>query len=810
MRRVFPIALLALASCGQDPTVVTPATFERPGAIDFVCVDTEVSELVVRSLCEGVTGTTDDRYALVGLVTQTASGEVGAIDFRVGRVIDADWRVPGFTFTRVGELPSAIAVDPDEPGVTYVAAYGSRTVEYYPTGIFLGGSVPTAEVQGEVNLPAGPTDLVLAPGMSVAYVTLPSIGAIVPIPIQADRSLAPVDMSAAIVPTVPAELPAPVAGAPTTYEYACVPDEEAALGVPDPARVRTEILAAGETSEPHRLLLVDDGAGAAELLVADRQLPLIHRFSVEADGSLTELEPLAPGAPVRDLAVSPVVPKSLPGSGAGQNARYLYAIDDTDQSVLVMDYDEASATFGAVLPVSFGLEESDRLRLAGKATALDVVVRDYDPAEPEYCATPSDDQGPVDLRGVFLAVGLANGGMQLVDVVDLDAPCRGFSCTPEGTPAPDVDGYVYIQRHRPRISDYIASGVETLGSPVFSVDGVGRLGDEAEAIDGLLPVLGDGEDPVAECPFGQRFVYGELVCATADPWALRPERWTATYEGTIPGTTQLARVEGSLPTFEFVVTEGLTPFCERGVLGAADLRGLDPELDPEAGYVGDTLVITTEPAEAMRSIAACEPYFETDDGAEREQVELPIFAAREDRLVVDLRFGGDIDDFMTCYLGSAEFVGVSVRLEQAFLVSGAETGFLHRVVASGPDGACRVDTAGQPIDPADPTTYRNGRALNGRVVDAELEPAPYQNPFIAFTLDAVGVNETAQLQINLTGTPSLFVVPVGARPGRATVITIVQDVVYSPVDERLYVLDSNASSLVQYEVAEFQVENVFE
>ncbi len=90
------------------------------------------------------------------------------------------------------------------------------------------------------------------------------------------------------------------------------------------------------------------------------------------------------------------------------------------------------------------------------------------------------------------------------------------------------------------------------------------------------------------------------------------------------------------------------------------------------------------------------------------------------------------------------------------------------------------------------------------------EPAPYQNPYIAFTFDAIGVNEEAQLEINLSGTPTPFAIPVGARPGRAPVITIVEDVVYSPVDERLYVLDSNASALVQYEVAEFQVDNVFE
>nr|NIR41372.1 hypothetical protein [Actinomycetota bacterium]NIS36383.1 hypothetical protein [Actinomycetota bacterium]NIU70912.1 hypothetical protein [Actinomycetota bacterium]NIW32837.1 hypothetical protein [Actinomycetota bacterium]NIX25011.1 hypothetical protein [Actinomycetota bacterium] len=53
---------------------------------------------------------------------------------------------------------------------------------------------------------------------------------------------------------------------------------------------------------------------------------------------------------------------------------------------------------------------------------------------------------------------------------------------------------------------------------------------------------------MTQCPTGQDFVFGELVCATADPWALRAEVWTATYEGTIPGTTELARMEGADPS----------------------------------------------------------------------------------------------------------------------------------------------------------------------------------------------------------------------------------------------------------------------
>lgn len=811
MRRSLTIALLAIVACGQDPTVVTPATFERPGAVAFVCVDTETSTLVVRDLCEGVTGSTDERYALVGLVTQTASGEVGAIDFRVRRVVDADPRVPGFTFTRVGEFPSAIAVAPEEPGVTYVASFGSRRVEWYPTGLFLGGAVPSAEVRGSVDLSAGPTDLVLAPNAPVAYLALPGDGTVVPVPIQADRSLG--DPSGTITPTVPTELPAPEAGPASDYRFECAPEGETAfLGTPPMSDVRTEVLAAGMAAQPHRLLVVDNPDGTDdELLVADRELPLIYRFTIAADGTLTEQPPLAPGVPVRDLAVSPFVSATATGGVPEGSARYLYAIDDTDQSVLVMDFDPdpTSTSFGAVLPVSFGNDQADRLRLAGKANALDVIVRAYDPESPDYCTAPTGDESPLNLRGVFLAVGLANGAMQIVDVVDLDGPCRGVQCTPADSPAEEIDQFVYIQRHRPRVANFVVEGVSTLGSPVLSVDGVGRVADTTvgdQVIEGMA---------ARECPPGQDYIFGELICAAADPWALRAERWTATYEGTIPGTRELARFEAAGGGFfDFILEDGRAVLCERGVLGAQDLVGLTQD-DPEFGYGGDTLLITTEPPEEKREI--CAEYFEPEEGSsrEREVIELPIRQAFADRVRVDIQDSVDQTDFLECYADTAEFVGVSVRLEQAFLVSGAQTGFLHRVVAEDGTDACRVDAAGQPIDPADPTTYRNGRAFNGRVVDPDAdppvtEPAPYQNPYIAFSFDAIGINEEAQLRMNLSGTPTPFAIPVGARPGRASVITIVEDVVYSPVDERLYVLDSNASALVQYQVAEFQVENVFE
>ena len=801
MRLSAPIALLALAfgGCGQDPVEVVPPTFEQPGDIAFVCVEQtfeggELSDSALRPLseCNGFTGEetvpptgTGTLRVLVGLVTQQAAGEVGAVDFQAERVIDANETVPGFTFTRVGQFPTAIVVPPTDPSKTYVATYGSRRVEYYDTDIFRGELAGGAS-SGFVPLPGGPTDMVLSPDEATLYAAVPSAGLIVPVEIGAAGALVEIAMDAAVAPGAVTELPAPFPGAPTDYEFICPARQ---VGVPDASRVRTTTMSLGTVAQPHQLLVVDD-----VLLVADQALPLIYRFQIEVDGALTELAPLAPGVPIERMAVSPVVPVAAPDAGSSEVARYLYAIDATDQSVLVMDYLEGSTTFGAVLPVRVGDGDADRLRLAGSATALDIIQFGFDPADPSYCAAPTGNEGPFTLRGVFLAVGLGNGFLELVDVVDLDGPCRVQECV--SGEAADAEDWVFVQRHRPRVGTSSSDeGVETRGTPRLTVDGVTQLSTaDEERIDGLAPV---------ECPAGQSPAFGQQICASADPWSLRQETWRATWEGTIPGTTALARRDGD----RVILPDGAADFfCDRGVLGRTDAAasGLGND-DPEAGYTGDWVVVTSEPDESKRGIAACEPYFAPDTGAEPERLELPILEAFEGELQVFID-GPEQDILDSCY---DTFFGISVRLDQAFLVTGSVTGFLHRVVADETTGACRVDTVGQPIVPSDPSTYRNGRAFAGTPGDPPLV-RDYENPFVSFAFDVLSITEEAELQFALTGVAAPLAVPVGLRVNRPSVPTIVEQVVYSPTDGHLYVIESSSSSLVRYEVGEFQLDRVYE
>ena len=145
--------------------------------------------------------------------------------------------------------------------------------------------------------------------------------------------------------------------------------------------------------------------------------------------------------------------------------------------------------------------------------------------------------------------------------------------------------------------------------------------------------------------------------------------------------------------------------------------------------------------------------------------------------------------------------GIEVRVNDAFAVVGAVSRFVHRVVPNEED-ACRVDREGQPWVADDPSTHLNGRAFN---------EVPYTNPYVGFTINnAAGLRtETAILTFAVGSVPPALVVDVGLR-GRGRLSTIVDGVRYSETDERLYVIDSNADSFVQFELDPFQREQTFE
>lgn len=787
-----------LSGCGQDPIRVQPPTFDRPASAVFLCARRQAgtegyTSLAPLSECadpaSGVRDTevlTTDTHALVALVTQTARGEVAAVDLRIDRVLDADPFVPGYTFFRVDETPTAIALDPELPDYFHVASFSSQRIRSYATGEVVGFDdgrfTPT---DANVQLSDGPVDLVFAdPGTPTLYAALPRTSRVAVV----SAPTGPLDASTLVEIDLDPTVPEPVMPMETV-----APWEKLCRGGVGQARnprvgVPAEVITLGDEASPTRLRVVDE----RELLVADAARPMIHRFAIAADGSLSPLPPIVTGVPVRDLAVTPVVPASF-GGPASETARYLYAIDATDEgSVLVVDYLEGSPTFGAVLPVHVGDGRWDRVRLAGPARSLEVVT----PGFPETGACTNGDSGPGALRGVFVAVGLSTGLVAIIDVLDLDAPCRGGqNCDGMG---PENDAFVFLRRHVARTANRMPTAPIALsgGVSLFFEGAPARLDELGQTPAGeAAPSLGQVTCATAGEVAVMTSVFGNVsrVCVVSEPWAARAETWTADFEGTLPNASsfraRVDRVEGD----RVVIAAPTSALCRRGVLGTEDVaRSGLAETDPEFGYAGDFLVVTSDPPTSTASRPECAGFVAAESG-ERTAGRFRILAASDEEL--ELAYDESFRAFEACFPSLFSF---EVQVGGVLAVVGSRSGFSHRVIPDA-EARCVVDVVGQPADPSDPTTMRNGRAFANR---------DYMNPFIQFRVDVpngIPLVSGLDLEVELvvTAVPSSLTIDVGSR-GSGRVATIIQDVAYSAADERLYVLDSNGNGFSKYDLRTIQ------
>ena len=70
-----------LTACGNQGTVIQPRTFDRPERVAFGCYDRLANVFVPLAGCDAVELDRDEEdFALIGLVTQTAQGEVAAVE----------------------------------------------------------------------------------------------------------------------------------------------------------------------------------------------------------------------------------------------------------------------------------------------------------------------------------------------------------------------------------------------------------------------------------------------------------------------------------------------------------------------------------------------------------------------------------------------------------------------------------------------------------------------------------------------------------------------------------------------------------
>jgi hypothetical protein len=610
-------------------------------------------------------------------------------------------------------------------------------------------------------------------------------GAVFRIPLDAEGTMGTPERLGFRAPEAPPDLrdlpSLPPSADVSAYQHACIPagaldpDPPSSDLAPPPLDTNVDVAGA------HPVAMEVDALGNV-LLVADDRLPLIHRFDI----STAAPEPMAPlvvGVATRDLALTPPVP-ARPGEDT-PGARYLFALDDNDESVLVVDYTAGSPSEGAVLPVSTGGPRPDRLLLPTGVRAIEVITPSYEATATEAIATlctPGSDladaAAPLQLRGVFLVAGSSDGSLRTVDVHDLDLPCRGY---------PDCEGVpegqsVFVRRHSPRIQQVPAIPFVLTAAPLFRFAGTStRVAEDGTVETGDAPGLA----PFDACPDGMRQGFPELglpplACLPEDAWMHRAQRWLATWEGPIPG----ASGRGFLRDDGWFDAPGGT-LCGRGVLGSDDAP-VDP--DPDAiPYGGDALVITST----------------LDEGAPGEcrvfEGQAPAFrirSVRQTRLELGPALGDyTLEQVRRCFAGTLSY---AVRTSDAYTVAGSLSGFQHRRMATA-DGTCATD------DNRDPR-------LRGRAFDGE----PFRNTQVAFQLRPVDGTASAlppgtqlELQVDVGGAFSPQVAQLGERAG-TTVPVLPSTIRFNPLNGRVYVVDAASRGLLEVDPQPLRLTRPFE
>jgi len=816
--RCTALSFVFALGCNSGQGGLAVASLTRPGDIAFACFDeTTSSFLPTLAECAGVTGDNDETLHMISFVVETTRGEVGAVDWQSVRAIDSNRTVPGYTFVRVGEAPSAIIVPENDSRMTFVANYGSFSVQSLETAAF----VPEAAQDVDdvlhpslVTLPSGPSDLLYfeSGGARWLVAPLPDLGSIAQIPVNADGSLgAPV--VTAVSTTLPVQV-APVAG--PEFIERC---PEGSFVRPATAALRTPV-SLGAVAKPGQVGLVTR-AGSVEIVASDAALPVIHRFTVSA-GGITEIPGFAVAVPTLDLIATPLVPDTdqVAPTPLSPSKQFVYAIDATDRSVLVVD-----VATGEVVPVNDGDRASDRVSLGSRSIGLEIFVPGYDLAadptlvgrcDPANTAeTRRDDATQTALRGVFVAASRVDGLVSIIDIFDMDAQCRGtVACGGAGNANDEI---VSIRRHRPRLASLIVTPTTVVDSLSFSYDSnAGGLASTGRPTSGTGPALvpiDDGDAATAYCPgnaggaargqmmtalvsTGDAAIEGQpLVCLLDDPNALRPQVWQAIYEGSVPTASGVrGRFVDASGVHRFDTEDGA--FCDWGVLGGADVTAAAlAATDPESGYGGDMLVVESDVSPELASSDACSDLVIPTGSTRRIRIAFAILEAHTDHLVLgdfvpDSSFtlasrfnenpAGAFDLVRACF---PSLVRYSVRIHGAYVVAGGDSVPRHRVIDGGA-GRCVIDLANHPYDPAQPDSARAFRALPGRL---------FVHPQVAFQISDFAVP---------SGIPAVLTIRIvwPLRDLRLDGGVLEPALRFNPADQRAYIVDTASHAVTQWDL----------
>jgi len=865
------LCLAGLGACSNTTEPLDPASFERPNRVALLCVekqyvDSDVERaLVPMANCTPPNEDVDEddlAYTVRALVTQSGRGQVAGVDLDDLRAIDTRQDIPGATFVAVGEFPVAIAVPRDKPQTTYVANAGSRDISVLRTSVFMRTGVGT-DYSGRVSLPGVPIDLLVTPAGDALFVTLSDSDELLRVPIQDDGALdvagavrVPIEGSWSKLPSTDTQAEA----TPTsqTYVWQCsayapvLPNDDTPVELAEPS-------ADPGAPQPAGMALDESNN---RLLVADKRQGIIHTLDLgrlaSADLDAAVLTPIRTGVPTERVAVTPPVPKTIDANA--ELTQYVYAIDAQDGSVLVAE--DGHAIHVGVAPG----KRTDRLELGasgyvtGTATAVSIAALDiaYDPANPwadwpadgelpdvtdsKYCLDSShEERSAARLRGVFLAVGLSDGTVRIVDVHDNELlHCRDRNvdaCDPSVLPSSRTNGFdpVPVVRHRARINYTYASdeagSVPRLApwvSPRFSdssaqLSSTGRgtqqpgglacvqCGEDQTA---SFPILDDpntytaGDDvagtlaTLADCSAGEA-----RVCSLADP-TVESQDWSAMYQAPIPGTAGgRARVSDQADVIEVDDVD----FCAAGVLGYLDdnvgLNCNGSTAESQCDQFGDQLQFTGElPTDELLAATGRAPLGDKRSACEaliaaRDDDDIPIAfrirRAYQNKLEIEstriVLLGeteaqtiASLSDVLECFGGDQ--LAFQVNTFGAFIVRSSESSeFVHDVQRNAEDQHCERG-GGAAQQSVRLSRLRPDEVFDNGVIRFQIEQpseGAYE-PLTQLTLSSSSYRQAPKLWFDGNNTS-----------GTATALGVLPvDMVFNPQRRTLYVVDITTRGLV--------------
>lgn len=818
-RRTFQFGgslLVAMVlACGSGLRPVNPPSFIRPNRVAFSCVRTDKAGDPVPvpieqcSPCKGHTG----EHSLYAFVTQSARGEMAAVNLKARQVIDTQTTVPGYTFVPVGEAPSAIAVPTVDPTHTYVVSVGSSDLRVLDTQRLLGtrgistatlaviplGSMTSAATWQD----AEPVDMVLSTDEQRLVIAAPRLHAVIVIEVSdLDRVLAN-EITAAEVPQTIVALSG--LSAPTTLVTATGSDRYSeTCGVPraQPSQSVAPRTVDATSADAMPVALTLD-ADNNRVLVADAALPIIHAVDLTTLTEITDSErPLfVTGVPTLDVVISPPVPVS---HGDSVFERYIYAIDADQRGVLVLNDRGVMQSVNA-------MGTPDRIDFGPSgAMSLEII-------EPGYrdCAPNTNLIGPPILRGVFLAAAMVDGDIRITDIYDAHAEVR---CTPLPTTGESVecspsDPCAAIHRHRPRLATAftskrpcVAPSLDDITSrpvslPVTNGTRVPSLDALTDCSSGQAPALqrvtvddpdsaaDDDDGPTLDCPAeaGEHETRETLVCVNTDPWTMSGDSWFATWEGFIPGASGAGTLHAGAPnTFE---TRSID-FCAAGVEGGARYE-IELVVTPAVPELIKLYDVSTG---VDLSRVDCSLFTKKYADGTHARLAVEITAATPNTLTlgefVDVPEGFTesdvIDGARHCVAGM--LFSFAVRSHDRYTVQRGSSGFTHRV--SNVSGACEA--------PPETDVLGDGQAAAGK---------RFENASIAFQISAPADDEPTQelsgeptqglsYEFALSPPPTPLRCNAGVLSTTEVAWTIVSELRYSPIDMQLYAVDSSLRGLI--------------